>query len=83
MASDPALLAAARKQLEHCRDDPAAFLGWWAAWKDQADVDRDDLVDLVKAAGHHQPPLVSDPQLASQEARDLEDVDRAKLGIEP
>ena len=50
--SDEALLGAARKQLTTILDNgnALAFLGWWAAWKVQDGVDRDDLVDLVKEA---------------------------------
>jgi hypothetical protein len=51
--SDPALLKAARKQLGMVLEsgNPSAFLGWWAAWKVQDGIDRDDLIDLVKEAG--------------------------------
>lgn len=49
--SDTALLGAARKQLALVSHDALAFLGWWAAWSVQDGIDRDDLVDLVKAAG--------------------------------
>lgn len=52
-ASDQALIGAFRKQLRAVLDsgDGLAFLGLWVAWKDQADVDRDDLVDVLKEEG--------------------------------
>jgi hypothetical protein len=50
MASDPDLLAIARRQLESVMAEPdaMAFLGWWLAWSQQAGVERDDLIDMVK-----------------------------------
>ena len=51
--SDAALLGAARKQLAAVlkSGNAAAFLGWWASWKDQDGIRRDDLIDLVNEAG--------------------------------
>lgn len=53
MASDPALLEAFRRQLRivMASGDPMAYLGLWAAWKDQAGIDRDDLIDAMKQEG--------------------------------
>ena len=53
MTSDPALLGAFRKQLRAVLDsgDAMAFLGLWFAWKDQPGIERDDLVDVIKAEG--------------------------------
>jgi hypothetical protein len=50
--SDAALLGAARRQLATVlkSGSAAAFLGWWAAWKEQDGVRNDDLVDMVKEA---------------------------------
>jgi hypothetical protein len=57
MRSDPDLLGAFRKQARTvlAAGDPAAFLGLWVAWKDQAGVDRDDLVDVLKQQGAEPP----------------------------
>jgi hypothetical protein len=54
MASDPALLEAFRKQLRTAirSGNPGAFLGLWMAWKDQGGVDRDDLIDAMKAENY-------------------------------
>ena len=54
MASDPALLEAFRKQLHTVirSGNPGAFLGLWLTWKDQAGVDRDDLIDVMKAENY-------------------------------
>jgi hypothetical protein len=51
VSSDPDLIEMARKQLRAvlASGSPAAFLGWWTAWRQQDDVDRDDLIDLVKS----------------------------------
>jgi len=51
MNSDPALLGAFRKQLAMvlASENAMAFLGLWAAWKDQPGVNRDDLIDIIKA----------------------------------
>jgi hypothetical protein len=51
--SDQVLLDAARKQLAIVvsSGDPLAFLGWWEAWRNQSDISRDDLADLMKDAG--------------------------------
>ena len=48
--SDPALLGAFRKQAKTVLDSGnyMAFLGLWTAWKDQAGINRDDLVDVIK-----------------------------------
>jgi hypothetical protein len=43
MTSDPALLDAFRKQCQHA--DPALV---FLAWQDQAGVDQDDLIDILK-----------------------------------
>jgi len=53
MRSDPALISAFRKQARTvlASGDAAAFLGLWIAWKDQADVHQDDLVDVLKEEG--------------------------------
>jgi hypothetical protein len=57
MASDPALLDAFRKQARTvlASGDAMAYLGLWIAWKDQAGIDRDDLVDVLKAEGAEVP----------------------------
>ena len=53
MQSDPALIGAFRKQARTvlAGGDAAAFLGLWIAWKDQAGIHQDDLVDVLKEEG--------------------------------
>jgi hypothetical protein len=55
--SDPDLIEAFRKQARTvlASGDAMAFLGLWVAWKDQAGVNRDDLIDVLKAEGAEVP----------------------------
>ena len=55
--SDPDLIEAFRKQTRTVLASGSgdAFLGLWAAWKDQPDVSRDDLVDVLKELGQDVP----------------------------
>jgi hypothetical protein len=55
--SDPALIAAFRKQTRTvlASGDADAFLGLWVAWEDQPGVCRDDLVDVLKELGQDPP----------------------------
>jgi hypothetical protein len=55
--SDPELLEAFRKQARAVLDsgDGFALLGLWVAWKDQPGMDRDDLVDVLRAEGAEVP----------------------------
>jgi hypothetical protein len=55
--SDPDLIEAFRKQLRTvlASGNPGAFLGLWEAWKDQPGVNRDDLIDVIKAEGAELP----------------------------
>ena len=57
MASDPELLGAFRKQARTvlAGGDAMALLGLWVAWKDQPGIDRDDLVDVLRAEGAEAP----------------------------
>jgi hypothetical protein len=59
MASDPALLDAFARQARAvlAGGDALAFLGLWAAWKDQPGTDRDDLADVLRAEGAEAPSL--------------------------
>jgi hypothetical protein len=56
--SDAVLLEAARAQLATvlASGNPGAFLGWWEAWTHQPGVDRDDLAELLVAAGSEEVP---------------------------
>ena len=55
--SDPDLIGAFRKQLRTilASGNGDTLLGLWLAWKDQDGVNRDDLVDVIKAEGAQVP----------------------------